>query len=292
MTNGYLDRVWRSQGAAAVRAAFRAIARRSREDAINALNDEENSFPVIYILAEESERRELEAELPSRALYGLWLVAAKAHDSARRARYAALLGVSGRVEVPEEALKWVLHTGAGWDGPRAGRDDYDAALDLAVAYYAAGFNDADTLIKIAELVFRRHRQGLFVHDLVWGLLQGADASALSVVARYIVSDNGADTELACKVLGLETPHDTAGKVKTYAKFTEWLADNRPYIYLTGEHFNAMSVPHHLAADEEAKYLGREIHPCTRATVTPLTDEEKAALAVFRMSKSDGEHAEA
>ena len=287
MTIGYLDRVWRSQGAAGVRAAFRSIARRSREDAIRALNDEENGFPVTYILAQEVEKLGLEAELPSRALYGLWLVAAKAQDAERAARYAALLGVHGKVSPPEDALKWVILTGAGWDGPHAGRDDYDAALDLAAAYYAASFNDAQTLTRLAELVFYRNRRGLFVHDLVWGLLQGADASALSVVAKYIVSDNASDSDLACKLLGLKTPRNASDKVKTYAKFTEWLAENRPFIYLTGEHFNAMSVPHHLELDEEAKYLKREIHPRTREPFTPLTEEELSALAVFRLSRSGG-----
>ena len=287
MTAGYLNRVWHTQGAAGVRAAFRTIARRSRDEAAKALQDNENSFPVIYILAPDAERLELVAELSERAQYGVWLVATKAGDAERAQLYAETLGSKGKIEPPLDALKWIIHTGAGWDGPRAGRDDYDAALDLAAAYFAANYSDGETLSRLAELVFRRHRKGLYVHDLVWALFQGADAAALAVVARYIVSDDGADTELACKLLGLSTPHTASEKVKTYARFTEWLAENRKYIYVTGEHFNAMSAPHHLNCDEEAKYLKREIHPRTREPFTPLTDEERTALEAFRAAHDDG-----
>jgi hypothetical protein len=285
MTAGYLGRVWRSQGAAGLRAAFRTIAKRSREEAAAALNDPDNGFPVLYLLAPEAERLGLENALPERAKYGIWLVAVKAGDTSRAQNYAIMLGKTGVFEPPQAVLKWLIDTGAGWDGPRAGRDDYDAAIDLAVAYFAERYADGDTLVKIAELIFRRHRRGLFIHDLVWGFFQGADASALAVIAKYIVSDDSADTELACKLLGLEMPSSSAGKVKIYAKFAEWLNENRKYIYLTGEHFNAMSAPRHLSHDEEAKYLGREIHPRTREPYTPLTGEELTALEVFRAARN-------
>jgi len=280
MTAGYLERVWRSQGAAALRAAYRTIARRSRDEAARALADAENSFSVIYILATEAERVGLENALPPRAKYGIWLAATKAGDSTRAARYAAQL-TTELAEPPYDALVWIIHTGADWDGPRAGRDDYDAALDLAAAYFAANFDDEVTLALIAKLVFRRNRKGLFIHDLVWGLFQGAGAPVLAVVARYIVSDDRADSELACKLLGLEMPATAAERVKLYAKFTEWLGENGQYIYLTGEHFNATSKPQHHARDEEARYIGRKIHPRTRTPESPLTDAERAALEAFR-----------
>ncbi|MDR0906150.1 MAG: hypothetical protein LBN00_08270 [Oscillospiraceae bacterium] len=285
MTAGYLGRVWRSQGAVGLRAAFRTIAKRSREDAVKALNDPENGFPVLYLLAPEAEQLGLENALPERAKYGIWLVATKAGDASRAQNYAIMLGAKSGVDPPQDTLKWIIETGADWDGPRAGRDDYDAAIDLAVAYFATQYADSDTLAKIAELIFRRHRKGLFIHDLVWGFFQSANASALAVIAKYIVSDNNADTELACKLLGLEMPKNSADKVKAYAKHAEWLNENRKYIYLTGEHFNAMSEPHHLSHDEEAKYLGREIHPRTRAPYTPLTSEELTALEVFRAARN-------
>ncbi|MDR0839635.1 MAG: hypothetical protein LBN99_08380 [Oscillospiraceae bacterium] len=284
MTAGYFDRVWRAQGSAGLRTAFNSLARRGRDAALEALRDSENSFPVIFLLAPEAEKLGLDAGLPERAKFAIWLVASKAGDTKRRERYARMISPRGETpEPPRDALKWMIDTGADWDGPQAGRDDYDAAIDLASAHLAARFPDGESLSKIAELIFRRNRRGLYIHDLVWGFFQTADAFALSVIAKYIMSDNQADAELACSLLGLEPPKQRADKSAVFGRFSEWLAENRPYIYLTGEHFNLTSAPHYLSQDSEAKYLKREIHPRTRAPLTPLTEEEQSALEVFRES---------
>ncbi|MDR1064804.1 MAG: hypothetical protein LBL25_00345 [Oscillospiraceae bacterium] len=283
MTTGYFDRVWRARGARGLKNAFTALLRGDRGALIAAIADGENSFPVMYLLAPEIENAGLDGDLAEHVKHAMRLTAIKAGDSVRRGRYDRLLSPYGGVVEPTyDAVKWMIDTGADWDGPSAGRDSFDAAIDLAAAYLASRFPDGDALTKIAELIFRRNRRGLYIHDLVWGFFQTADERALSVIADYIKSENTADSCLACRLLGLDdAPRTRAERVAAHDEFVKWLTENRPYIYLTGEYFNLATSPHTISRDDEAKHLHREIDPETRAPLTPLTEQEEAELRAFR-----------
>lgn len=283
MTSGYFDRVWRTGGRRGLKNAFDGLKLRSRAELVSAVADEGNSFPVMYLLAPNIESNELERDTPAHVLHAYWVVASAARDDERLDRLENLLGKdTNSPDLPSsESLKWMIDTGANWDGPSSGRDGFDASIDLAAAHLAAKHPDGESLSKIAELIFRRNRQGLLVHDLVWGFFQAADAEALSVVAKYILSENLKDSGLACKLLGLDAPKTQREKSAAHRQFTSWLAENRPYIYLTGESFNAASVPCHLGVDFEAKHVHHEIHPRTREPLTPYSQEELRAIEVFR-----------
>ena len=60
-----------------------------------------------------------------------------------------------------------------------------------------------------------------------------------------------------------------------------LNDNRPYLYVTGEHFQQTSRPKHLSVDQEAKYLGKELAPRYRAPIQPLSAHETTCLHAYR-----------
>jgi len=72
----------------------------------------------------------------------------------------------------------------------------------------------------------------------------------------------------------------------YERYISWLEDNRPYLYLTGEHFQMTSRPHHLDVDREAKYLHKAISPRNLTPVEPLTADELDCLSRFRQSPED------
>jgi hypothetical protein len=219
---------------------------RDRDELITALRDNGNSFPVMYLLAPYIERAGLCEFLPDHVKRAMLLVAAKAGDRRRRGSYARRLPRGGDLAPTYETLKWMIDSGADWDGPSAGRDEYDAAIDLAAAHIAARFPDSVLLTKIAELIFRRNRRGMYIHDLVWGFFQAADIRALSAAARYILSEDPVDSSLACRILGIEEPGTREERAETYKRFTEWLTESGGYLSLTGEHFNAASAPRPLA----------------------------------------------
>ena len=290
MRSEYFDRIWRTHGERGLGTVFNTMLGSRRDDLCAAIADDGNSFPVMYVLAGEIERSGLEGYLPEHVVYAYWIICCKIEDEERREKFASMLphDESGQPAPNHKALKWMIATGADWDGPSPGRDSFDASIDLAAAYLALYCPDAELMKKIVELIFRRNRRHLLIHDLVWGFFQTADASALSAIAAFIVSDNQADSNLACELLGIEPVKSRAEKRDAHKKFTEWLSENRPYIYLTGESLNASSVPRHMDHDRAAKYIKKEIHPRTRETLSPLTDEEREALAVFRSWHGGGD----
>jgi hypothetical protein len=281
----YFDRIWRSSGASALKSEFYSAATRARERAVRYLSDGETSFPVVFILMPELERLGLYKDLPECQLHALRLCAKKTTDMKLESYLTYLLG-GEEVKAPVECLKWLLESGITWDGPSAGRDDYDAVIDLAATLVIGDYGDTTMLVPIAELIFRRNRRGLFIHDLVWGFFQSIDAGALSALSKYILSNDVSDVNLACELLGLDVPMSDADKQTTFYGYTEWLRENRPYLYLTGEHFQATSKPHHLLHDVEAKYLQREITPRERAPLSPLSEEERRKLGQFREAKRE------
>jgi hypothetical protein len=282
----YLDKIWRTSGASALRSEFYSVATRGRERAVRYLSDGDTSFPVLFILMPELERLGLYKDLPPRCVHALRLCAKKTSNAKLEDYLTYLIGGGEAIKAPQECLKWMLESGINWDGPSAGRDDYDAVIDLAATLIIADYGDTSMLVAIAELIFERNRRGLFIHDLVWGFFQSIDAGALSALSKYILSGDDSDVNLACELLGLDVPETQADKQTTYYGYTEWLRENRPYLYLTGEHFQATSKPHHLMHDVEAKYLQREITPRERAPLSPLSEDEQMRLGHFRQAGSE------
>ena len=61
-------------------------------------------------------------------------------------------------------LRWMLATGKYWDGPSREHDAYDAVLDYTSALLTGRYDDRAALPDIVELIFRRNRKGLYIHD--------------------------------------------------------------------------------------------------------------------------------
>jgi hypothetical protein len=274
-----------------MRRAFIAAARRSREEAVSLLQDEHNSFPVLYLLAPEVERLGLAETLPERARHAMYITLRRGGASERAELYRRTLtwdenAPDGTREPPYDCIAWMIRTGAAWDGPSAGHDDFDAAMDLAAAYLAEKYDEPELLAMLVELMFRRNRKGLPTHDLVWGFFRTADPGALAAIAKYLLSDDAADVELTCELMGFEKPEGARARRALYEEYTAWLAENRPYLYVTGEHFNQTSMPYHVRHDREAKFLKHEISPRDRTPKAPLTENEYRALEVFRAQREE------
>ncbi|MDR0861201.1 MAG: hypothetical protein LBN30_00250 [Oscillospiraceae bacterium] len=283
---GYFDRVWRTHGMGILKREFAAVVSRDRARAARQLNGEDATFPVLFILMPELDRFGFYKELSPRNISALRITTKKTTGDEKLERYLRYLEETETEQSQRDTLRWIIETGIDWDGPSAGRDEYDTVIDYAVALLVGDHGDNSQLAKIAELIFRRNRSGLFIHDLVWGFFRSVDADALSVVAKYIVSTNRDDVELACQMLGLDVPETMEAQEKTFTRYTDYLSENKSYLYLTGEGFQASSAPRHLTHDPEAKYLRREISPRDRAPLAPLSEIELKALTRFREAKDD------
>ena len=279
-----LDHIWRQNGAGRLQKFFLVTARQNTSRALRLINNENVSFPVLFLLTDDIVTLDLFRQLSLRNKTAIRLCV---YMAMKRVRSGCSWEASDD-DALQRTLRWMLSSGKNWDGPYEGRDDYDAVLDYAAALLTVTYDDTSVLPDIADLIFRRNRKEFYIHDLVWSLFQTFDEKALKLVALRLKSADLHDIELAGKLLQLDipVPPDRRKLVALYEQYIRWLEENRPYLYLTGEHFQMTNSPVHLDFDREAKYLHKAISPRLRTPDMPLTDNEIDCLNRFRQSPED------
>ena len=279
-----LDRMWYHGGTQGLRQFFSTTARKSRREALRMINDEALSFPVLFILSGDIYTLNLYRDMSLRNKTAMRLCALKTMP----ADWFDTSMETADTRAFHATLRWMITTGKTWDGPLEGHDAYDAVLDYVSALLTGSFEDKAVLGDIAELIFRRNRKGYYIHDLVWSFFQMLDADILLLVVNRLKSGNSKDVELASKLLGVDTPlpMDSKKMKALFEQYTSWLEENRPYLYLTGEHFQMTSHPIHLNFDREAKYLQKAILPRERTPAVPLTEDETDRLFQYRQAPED------
>jgi hypothetical protein len=295
-----LDEAWHQGGISGVRQVFHAMATQNARAAAGGLDDIRLVFPILYLLLEDLIRFGLTDSLGPRNKAAIYICAQKIRQLQPFAPAA-----KPDDETLYGTLRWMLDTGIGWEGPGKQRDDYDSVLDYAAALIIGEYGDTAVLPGVAELIFKRNRQGLYIHDLAWSFFQGMNPDALELVAGYLKSTNAADVSLAKTLLGFSaqkfqnrmrssrevTSEDqNVREVQNSANETEryvaWLRENEPYLYLTGEQMQMTSSPMPVDCDMEAKYLGKDISPKSRAPLTPLTEDEVECLYQYRTTRAE------
>ncbi len=276
-----LNTIWRRAGTGRLIQDLRQLALADHNAALRALNVDALIFPVFYIVLDEVDVLGLASGLTPRNAAAAWFCA-------RRRAVGWNETAPPDADALVEALRWMLATGKGWDGPRRSHDEYDALLDEAAAQLTVTYHDKATLGDIADLIFLRNRKGLYLHDLVWSFFQTVDRPALDRIAKPLLSGDAREARLAAKLLHINLPEspDPVRRQNAYEQYVNWLDDNAPYLYVTGEHLQMTNSPRHLDCDDEAKYLHKPIEPRKRTPVEPLTDEERASLAAFRQTTDD------
>ncbi len=279
-----LDRIWVHGGTRYLKRFFVGTAEKNLREAVLLINDKKLSFPVLFILSDDIYALDLFREMCPRNETAMRLCAYMTippglPDTTRTPADAGLILMT---------LRWMLTTGKDWDGPYRGHDAYDAVMDYVSALLTGTYEDKTVLPDIADLIFRRNRKGLYIHDLVWSFFQTIDADALAEVAGRLKSSDRRDVELAGRLLRLDIPArpDRNNLAPLYERYNRWLDENRPYLYLTGEHFQMTNKPNHLDIDREAKYLNKSISPRFRTPDVPLTVHETACLNQYRLASED------
>lgn len=281
----YLDRMRLSQPISHFTEMFHNLAVQDRQKAFMLLNDERLMFPCLFILMNEIIKLELYDNLNKRNAAALKICAEKTKNQ-------ELLNAAGKVSANDNTeiqpvLRWMFKTGVNWDGPDEDYDTYDAIIDYIAVILIRKYKDKTILPDVAELIFRRNRKGLFIHDLVWSFFQSFDPYALRLIAKYLLSSNHNDTELACKLLHLNMPQNLP-RGKLYNDYMYWLKENSPFLYSSGEYFQSTSDPEPLKVNMEAKYLCKKISQRKKGTLEPLTEKEKNCLCEFQKASKENQ----
>lgn len=277
-----LDGIRKSRGAQACRDFFQEYEKNGRAGAIKLADDRALSFGTFFTLLPEIRRLQMQEELSERG------------RTAFRLCETILSGAkTGMGICPEmnggcqDTLLWIFLTGMLDDGIDG---DFDRILDASAAVLAKTYHDESFLPALVTLIFRRNRQGTYVHDLAWAFLQSRSPKALRLAADYLRSEDGRDVELAEELLHL--PHAENGQTRReqYASYLKWLEENGPYLLFECAGFNATARPHVCNVDLAAKYLGHEVANHRHMSQEDLSETEQAVLAGFAKMRDEEKEA--
>lgn len=276
-----LDRILAQEGPEGLQKGFNRLASQNRVKAAAHINDDALTFPCLFLLLPQIYQFDLWHDLAKRHILALQLCAKKWGNASLEKTLAAL--VPKDPEARKEALLWMFQSGNRWDGPKENYDSYDAALDAAAATLIKTYKDRRILPDLVELMFRRNKKDLLIHDLAWCCMTDFDAELGRLVARRLLSGDEKDVALACHLLHLnppEPPGNANAKGRLYRQYLSWLSENQDFLYPTRECFQMTSSPEPLGLNHDAKYIGRKVSPKSHAPQGPLNEKEVACLGRF------------
>lgn len=270
-----LDHIRRSGGTEALKSFVLKTGVTEKARAAALLNDRRTSFACLYLLMPEIEALELRESLNLRNK----TAAAVCANVAKGNFITVSLDLSPEDDQKVfQILRWMFHTGTEIDGIS---DEFDKIMDLTASLLTRKYGDKALLPDVAALVFKRHRNGRLIHDLVWAMFGIHDPEMLNVIAGYLRSSNPADVELASTLLHLDSNEGEAGRSRSkYAKYLSWLKENSPYLSFTEDSFQSTSAPTPCFVDLESKYLCKTA-PRDRKQKKNFTESEQSLIRQFK-----------
>lgn len=277
-----LDRIRRNQGSQACRDFFTEYEKKGRAAAIRLADDRALSFGTFFTILPELRRLQLQEELSERGRTAAHLC--ETVLSGQKTGMGICPEMNGGCQ---DTLLWIFLTGALDDGLDG---DFDRILDASAAVLAKTYHDESFLPALVSLMFRRNRNGSYVHDLAWAFLQSHSSKALQLAADYLRSENSDDVGLAEELLHLPHTADARSRKEQYASYLKWLEENAPYLLFDCAGFNATAQPHVCSIDLTAKYLGHAAAELKNSPRDGLTDSERSMLAAFANMRDEEKEA--
>ncbi len=164
-TINFLDKRMDDSGVDNIRSFFYQLAKENEKEALNLINDENLHFTSLFVLRPEIEELNLFQKLNARNRIALGITN-EILSSKRNISDVEYLSFD-YIQAVHSVLKWMLETGCINDGLD---DQYDEILDITAIFLTKIYRDKTVLPIIAEMIFRRYKQGLLIHDLAWGFL--------------------------------------------------------------------------------------------------------------------------
>lgn len=279
-TANSLNALRRRRGPNACRSEFHKLRASRRAYAAGLVNDPNLSFATCFALLPELRGWQPEGELCPRVRTSVRLC-----EIIRTDKSADGNAVHPRYdEATRDALRWMFASGEEADGMDA---DFDRTVDISACVLLKIYHEEEILPGVVRLMFRRNRRGSCLHDLAWAFFQSAGPRALRSVAERLLSPSAKDAELARLLLHLpQAGNSRREKRAQYARYLDWLEENRPYLSPTDEGLCATSSPHACAVNLSAKYLNRKPRAGGPEDAPPLTESEKGCLACFSAAQPE------
>lgn len=235
-----LDNIRLDNNAGDLRIFFRNLVNANKSEALRELNAKELQFSTLYFLEPEIIRLKLAPYLNRRNLESLIIAKAISGKDTRLIKHLFKI----KKDELHDILEWILLTGSDEDGSD---NRYDEILELTGALLVKYYKDTSILPLISDLIFKRNRKGLLIHNLVWVFFEAHEPDSLHHLAKYLRSIEQKDFLLAIKLLSfipcLQKYNFRSGE-DPYTAVNQWLLKNSKNLVPTGEclHLSANPIP--------------------------------------------------
>lgn len=241
----YLDGIRSRFGNQRLKDVFHDAVQKDHEHAARLINDINITFPSLFALRPEIGKANLYERLNAtnrRALnFADDVLLSRMERSARPG------------EGEREALSWMLDSGSRSEGLG---EHFDQVLDMSALLLAKVHEDRACLRIMAQLIFNRHRKGLYTYDLVWAFFEASKPADLLLLADWLRSPHPGDRELARELLNfipcIEAESDPS---RQYRCCVRWIRKNLGRLYYTGESNQQRSHPRRYALSDGERLAG-------------------------------------
>lgn len=279
-----LDNIRIENGIDNLRSFFYQQIRNDIKEAIKLINDENLHFASLFVLKPEIEKLDILNKLNTRNRIALGItneILTKQNNVAT-GEYLS----SDYIQAVCSVLKWMIGTGAADDGLN---NQYDEVMDITAILLTKVYKDKTMLPTMTDMIFKRYKEGLLIHDLVWAFFEARDPYSLINIAEQLQSSDLKEVELARKLLGFIPGIDMKNdidKKEQYLSFLDWIGKNNLFLCFTGESFQQTSNPVLYEIVLEAKYLCAAISVDTGKILKSVTEEDFKLLDNFKKLDKD------
>ncbi|WP_061316510.1 hypothetical protein [Clostridium botulinum] len=278
-TINFLDKRMDNSGVDSIRSFFYQLAKDNEKEALNLINDENLHFTSLFVLKPEIEELKLFQKLNIRNKIAL-RITNEILLSERNILDVEYLSFD-YIQAVHSVLKWILETGCISDGLN---DQYDEILDITAIFLTKIYRDRTVLPIIAEMIFRRYKQGLLIHDLAWAFFESRDPISLSIISERLQSKELKDVELTQELLSFVPGigiQDNIDIKEQYLSFLDWFGKNNLFLHFTGESFQQVKNPVIYRVVLEAKYLCEPVSIDTGEILRTLSGKECKLIDEFK-----------
>jgi hypothetical protein len=252
------------------------------DSSLDILNSDNISFPKLFELSKQMNKSTITKNLNLKSKIALEF----SEDVLSKEKSFILKGDLNNNDnkIKRAALKWILETGAVNDGKS---NEYDEVIDKAAIILSVMFKDTSILPIMKEIIFKRNKGKMLIHDLLWGYFSSNEIQTLELIATKLKSDDAEDIKFAFDLLQLQRRFNMSYDMfpqTMYAKFINWYKKNEDYIYFTGESFQEKPNPSYYSINIEAKYLCKKVLR-ENGTILNITCDQELEL-VNNLKKAD------
>lgn len=234
---------------------FQKLLNLNKSTAISTINSQNISFYTFFTLIDVIKSNNLQYCLNSKYIFVLNITDENEQKKLDNLHY-------NKNSEYHDYLLWIFKTGYKFDGYN---NDFDELLDYSAVNLLLNYKNYSILNDVCTLIFKRNRENLYNHDLIWAFLKSKNKFLFLEILKYLKSSNIIDREFANELLSQFTNDKVENSYKYWSK---WINENNDFLFYSNQHFQLTSNPKCYLIDYDSKFIGKS---CINYTKNSFSD---------------------